>query len=164
MLRGRALLVGVVIAGFGPAVHANESVARAAFAGIRADVRSLGLAVARQDSSSLPPTLVRDAPALSEPLPSTADGFRYGHDATAGSEGDFRQGISTRPLPKLKIAPISIMNRTGWTWSGRLGPVRWLGPLDGEGGDLTLRLQRIPGAPRPEGLGRFHIGIHYAFE
>ncbi len=164
MLRGRALLVGVVISGFGPAVHANESVARAAFAGIRADVRSLGLAAARHDSSSLPPAVVREAPVLSEPLPSTGDGFRYGHDAAGSSEEDFRHGISTRPLPKLKIAPVSIMDRTGWSWSGRLGPVRWLGPLDGEGGELMLRVQKIPGAPRPAGLGRVHISIHYTFE
>jgi len=161
MFRGRALLTAVVIAGFGPAAHATESTARAAFTGIRADVRTLGLAAARHDSSSQPPPVVRDAPVLSEPVPASSDGYRY--DAGSRVE-DFRYGISARAALKLRVAPVSVMNRIGWSWSGRLGPVRWLGPLDGEGGAMMLRLQRIPGAPRPEGLGRFHVGIHYTFE
>lgn len=162
MLRGRALLGVVMIAGFGPAAQAHEPTARAVFSGIRADVRALGLVAMRDESASLPPHVVRDAPVLSEPLPSTGHVFRYGYDA-AGTQ-DLRQGISARAALKLKIAPVSIMDRTGWSWSGRLGPVRWLGPLDGEGGELMLRVQRIPGAPRPAGLGRLHVSIHYTFE
>jgi len=164
MFRGRALLAAWVIAGFGPAAQANDSAARAAFTGIRADVRSLGLAAARHDSSDLPPHVVRDAPALSEPLPRTGHGFRHGHEAGAIRVDDFRHGISARAALKLQVAPVSILNKTGWSWSGRAGPLRWLGPIDDEGGELMLRLQRIPGAPRPAGLGRLHVGIHYTFE
>jgi hypothetical protein len=164
MLRGRALLGVVMIAGFGPAAQAHEPTARAVFTGIRADVRALGLVAMRDESPSLPPHVVRDAPVLSEPLPPTGHVFRYGYDVAGDRPEDFRQGISARAALKLKVAPVSIMNRTGWNWSGRLGPVRWLGPLDGEGGELMLRLQRIPDAPRPAGLGRIHISIHYTFE
>src|SRR5688572_7865938 len=164
MSRGCALLAVTLVAGFGPAAHASESAARAAVAGIRADIRSLGLVAMRDEPSSQPPHVVRDAPVLSEPLPSTGHVFRYGYDAAGTRAEDFRQGISARAALKLKIAPVSIMDRTGWSWSGRLGPVRWLGPLDGESGELMLRLNRIPGAPRPAGLGRVHISIHYTFE
>src|SRR5688572_1844453 len=161
MLRGRALLGVLMIAGFGPAAHAHEPTARAVFSGIRADVRALGLVATRDESLPLPPHVVRDAPVLSEPLPTTGHVFRYGYDAAGTRPEDFRQGISARAALKLKVAPVSIMDRTGWNWSGRLGPVRWLGPLDGERGELMLRLQRIPRAPRPEGLGRVHSIIHY---
>ena len=164
MFRGRALLAAWVIVGFGPPAQANDSAARAVFTSIRADVRSLGLAAARHDSSDLPPHVVRDAPALSEPLPGTGHGFRYGHDAAAIRVDDFRHGISARAALKLQVAPVSILNKTGWSWSGRAGPLRWLGPIDDEGGELMLRLQRIPGAPRQAGLGRLHVGIHYTFE
>jgi hypothetical protein len=164
MLRGRALLGVLMIAGFGPAAQAHEPTARAVFTGIRADVRALGLVAMREESPSLPPHVVRDAPVLSEPLPANGHVFRYGYDAAGSHAENFRQGFSARAALKLKVAPVSIMNRTGWNWSGRLGPVRWLGPLDGEGGELMLRLQRIPDAPRPAGLGRVHISIHYTFE
>jgi hypothetical protein len=164
MLRRRALLAAVVISGFGPAAQASDSSARVVFAGIRADVRSLGLAAIRNESPSVPPPVVRDAPTLSEPLPSSGEGFRYGYDAAGSRAEDSPQGIPARSALKLKAAPVSIMDRTGWSWSGRLGPVRWLGPLDGESGELMLRVQRIPGAPRPAGLGRLYVSIHYTFE
>jgi hypothetical protein len=64
----------------------------------------------------------------------------------------------------LKAAPTSVMNRPGWNWSGRVGPMRWLGPIDGEGGETTLRLGRVPGQPRVSGLGKFHVVVHYTFE
>ena len=90
-----------MIAGFGPAAQAHEPTARAVFSGIRADVRALGLVAMRDESASLPPHVVRDAPVLSEPLPSTGHVFRYGYDA-AGTQ-DLRQGISARAALKLKI-------------------------------------------------------------
>jgi hypothetical protein len=54
--------------------------------------------------------------------------------------------------------------RAGWQFSGRAGPVRWLGPLSGEGETKMRFGGRVPGQPRLPGLGLFNVSVHYAFE
>jgi hypothetical protein len=64
----------------------------------------------------------------------------------------------------LNINAKSYASRPGWAFSGRVGPVRWLTPIDGEG-DTMLRFGgRVPGQPRLPGMGLFNVGVHYAFE
>lgn len=90
---------------------------------------------------------------LDEPAPdSRPDGARF----------DFVQRPASASA--LRLSPALAGSRTGWAFSGRAGPVRWLTPLDGEG-QSTLRLWgRIPDQPRTPGLGRFNMSIHYSFE
>jgi hypothetical protein len=48
--------------------------------------------------------------------------------------------------------------------SVRAGVLRWLTPIDGDGG-ITMRLGgRIADQPRTPGLGSFNLSLHYAFE
>lgn len=64
----------------------------------------------------------------------------------------------------LKLTPAPSSSRPGWEMSGRVGPLRFLSPLDGEG-ETQLRLGgRVPGQPRMPGMGLFNLGIHYNFE
>ena len=77
-----------------------------------------------------------------------------------------RDGLAMGPAPgtSLKVAPTNPAFRTGWQFSGRVGPVRWLTPLEGEG-ETRLRFGgRVPGQPRLPGMGLFNVGIHYTFE
>ena len=77
---------------------------------------------------------------------------------------DFRYGLSDRPTSHLKLSAGQAGAKTGWHWSGRVGPLRWMSPLDGEG-DSKLRFGgRVPGQPRMPGMGNFNVGIHYTFE
>ena len=68
------------------------------------------------------------------------------------------------PASALNLAPSSAAARTGWGFSGRVGPVRWLTPLDGEGETKMRFGGRLPGQPRLPGTGNFSVSIHYAFE
>jgi hypothetical protein len=68
------------------------------------------------------------------------------------------------PAGALNLAPSSAAARAGWGFSGRVGPVRWLTPLDGEGETKMRFGGRIPGQPRLPGTGNFSVSIHYAFE
>ena len=68
------------------------------------------------------------------------------------------------PAGALNLAPSSAAARTGWGFSGRVGPVRWLTPLDGEGETKMRFGGRLPGQPRLPGTGNFSVSIHYAFE
>src|SRR5574341_422646 len=84
--------------------------------------------------------------------------------ATEPRSDDLRFDFAERPAPAtgLKLAPSPGASQTGWAFSGRAGPLRWLTPLDGEG-QSTLRLWgRIPDQPRAPGLGRFNVSIHYS--
>lgn len=64
----------------------------------------------------------------------------------------------------LTLTPAPSASRPGWEMSGRVGPLRFLSPLDGEG-DTRMRLGgRVPGQPRMPGMGLFNLGIHYNFE
>ena len=79
---------------------------------------------------------------------------------------DFRYGLSVRAAPAapLKLSKSYPATKTGWHWSGRLGPLRWLSPLDGEGEGKLRFGGRVPGQPRMPGMGNFNVGIHYTFE
>ena len=130
--------------------------------GVRPDVRSLGLRLGRY------PAAERDsAPATGYSF--SSDAFRRGQDWTAPSEfrpEDLHYGLTPAAAigASLKATRASFMHRTGWNWSGRLGPLRWLGPVDSADGEMLLSLRRVPGQPRAEGLGKFHVSIHYTFE
>jgi hypothetical protein len=68
------------------------------------------------------------------------------------------------PEPLLRVGPGASALRPGWALSGRAGLLRWLTPIDREGG-TTVRLGgRIPDQPRTPGLGNFSLSLHYAFE
>lgn len=94
-------------------------------------------------------------------------GLNYKLDETVpdvspdGQRFDFAQRPASASA--LRFSPALAGSRPGWAFSGRAGPLRWLTPLDNEG-EITLRLGRIPGQPRPPGLGRLNMSIHYSFE
>jgi hypothetical protein len=114
------------------------------------------------------PELESADPVESVPLDARPAGLNYKLDEPAP---DFRpDGLRfdsvQRPASAsaLRLSPALAGSRTGWAFSGRAGPLRWLTPLDGEG-ESTLRLWgRIKDQPRPPGLGRFNMSIHYSFE
>jgi hypothetical protein len=175
MSHHRAALVSVVVAGLWPA-GATVAADRTALALTDVDSRQFSSPIpgrsesrsaARRYSFSLIAPADQDVRPL--PAPSAApDLYRYNQDwaGTTDSRTDEPvYGLSDRAaVEPLRIAVPSLMNRTGWSWSGRLGPLRWLGAMDGEGNEFMLSLRRIPGQPRIEGAGRFHVGIHYTFE
>jgi hypothetical protein len=79
---------------------------------------------------------------------------------------DYRFDFAQRPAPgaTLRLSPVVSAPRTGWAYSGRLGPLRWLAPIDGEG-ETKLRLfGRVQGQPRTPGMGNFNFSLHYTFE
>ena len=80
--------------------------------------------------------------------------------------GDQRYGLGSVAASSsaLKLSPTAYVPKTGWQMSGRVGPVRWMTPLDGEG-ETALRFGgRVPGQPRMPGMGLFNVGVHYTFE
>lgn len=159
------------MAGFWPAAYATELALASSDPAAQSSQRapqstgSRSAARARYALSSVSASPERDT----RVRPTPGEDYRYGigYATLADSrEDDFRFRLA-EPLsshPSLKLAPTSVMLRTGWAWSGRLGPVRWLGPIDGEGGETTLSLRRVHGQPRMEGGGRLQISIHYTFE
>ena len=139
------------------------------FTGIRPEGRAAGL------------TLDTDA----APLSSRPDETKHGFPANAASSlrpEDFRYGAvidaasaSSRPMnpgtsysaaaagSKLKLARAPYVTRPGWEMSGRLGPLRWLSPIDERESQVRFG-GRLQGQPRMPGMGLFNIGIHYNFE
>jgi hypothetical protein len=121
---------------------------------------------------SSPPSLAQ-VPAPSVPM----EGLRFdakpagltynvGVAAAAPRPDDFRFDFAQRQAPDaaLRLSPVVSTPRTGWAVSGRVGPVRWLSPIDGEG-ETKMRLWgRVPGQPRMPGMGNLNIGLHYTFE
>ena len=108
-----------------------------------------------------------DQPA-SVPVNAKPLSLSYGLDAPAPERrpDDFRFDFAelTAPATGLRLAEAPGASRTGWAFSGRAGPLRWLTPLDSVG-QARLRLGgRLPDQPRPPGLGRINISIHYRFE
>ncbi len=78
---------------------------------------------------------------------------------------ELRFDFAQRPAPGTvrRLSPAVSAHRTGWAFSGRLGPLRWLTPIDGAG-ETTLRLGgRIPGQPHTPKIGNFSISVHYTF-
>ena len=114
-------------------------------------------------------------PAL--PQPSTAPGIRLERRqgglrfdtegaSTLSRPEDYRYGFAggTAASSALRLSPAISAPKTGWQFSGRVGPLRWLTPLDGDG-DTTVRFGgRVPGQPRMPGMGLFNVGVHYTFE
>ena len=102
------------------------------------------------------------------PLYARPVGLVYRLDAPApearpdGVQFDFAQRAV--PVTPLRRSPALGAPRSGWAFSGRAGVLRWLTPIDGEGG-TTVRLSgRIPDQPRAPGLGIFNMSLHYSFE
>jgi hypothetical protein len=143
----------------------------------------LGGAVYAAESApeaDLPAVETAEPSAASEPGPAPVDqpasvaidagppGLKYRLDAPAPAPraDDFRFDFAERPAPAtaLRLADAPGAPRTGWAFSGRAGPLRWLTPLDSEG-QTRLRLGgRLPNQPRTPGLGRFNVSVHYSFE
>ena len=86
--------------------------------------------------------------------------------AAAPRPDDFRFDFAQHPAQEaaLRLSPVISASRTGWAYSGRVGPLRWLSPIDGEG-ETKMRLWgRVPGQPSTPGMGTFNINLHYTFE
>lgn len=86
--------------------------------------------------------------------------------STSSRPDDHRYGFASGAAAgsALKVSPAISAHKTGWQFSGRLGPVRWLTPLEGDGETKMRFGGRLPGQPRMPGMGLFNIGVHYTFE
>ena len=94
----------------------------------------------------------------SGPATSGATAFSRAEDSLYGFSGSAAGGTG------LKLFSSSSAPKPGWEVSGRVGPLRFLSPLDSER-ETKLRLGgRVPGQPRMPGMGLFNVGIHYNFE
>lgn len=95
-------------------------------------------------------------------------GLTYKVDVAAAAPrpDDFRFDFAHRQASEaaLRLSPVVSTPRTGWAFSGRVGPVRWLTPIDGEGETKMRFGGRVPGQPRMPGMGNFNISLHYTFE
>lgn len=144
---------------------------RSAF-GIRPEGRSAGL---RLDAEAASPPSRHDEARHGYPvnlaIPSPrADDFRHKTAIGAASPAALPANLGTGYASPtaggsaLKLSRAPYAPKTGWEMSGRVGPLRWLSPIDGEG-DAQLRLGgRVQGQPRMPGMGLFNVGIHYNFE
>lgn len=125
-----------------------------------------------------PSAAIESSPPSPEPAPSVPTeglqsdakpvGLTYKVDVPVAAPWPYesRFDFTQRPAPEaaLRLSPVVNMPRTGWAFSGRVGPLRWLSPIDGEG-ETKMRLwDRVPEQPRPPGMGTFNIGLHYTFE
>jgi hypothetical protein len=126
-----------------------------------------------QVPAPLAPTPAAAAPAADTPssnAQSRATELKFEADPTTfyalprHDNHHYGMASGTTPAGALNLAPSSAAARTGWGFSGRVGPVRWLTPLDGEGETKMRFGGRLPGQPRLPGLGNFNVSIHYAFE
>jgi hypothetical protein len=127
--------------------------------------------------SQSPPMENIEPQAASVPAPAAAEsvahyarpvGLAYTLEAPAPETrfDGLRFDFARRPLPEapLRTSPAGSPARPGWALSGRAGLLRWLTPIDGEGG-TTVRLGgRITDQPRTPGAGVFNLSLHYAFE
>ena len=95
-------------------------------------------------------------------------GLTYKVDVAAAAPrpDDFRFDFTHRQVSEaaLRLSPVVCTPGTGWAFSGRVGPVRWLSPIDGEGETKMRLFGRVQGQPRMPGMGHFNIGLHYTFE
>jgi hypothetical protein len=102
-------------------------------------------------------------------LESRPSGLNYRTDASAPAlrPDDFRFDLGNRSAAAtaaaLNLTPVIIPSKAGWHFSGRVGPVRWLTPLDGEGSTVMRLGGRLPGQPRIPATGHFSLSFHYAF-
>jgi hypothetical protein len=129
----------------------------------RFERKTVGLHVAPE---ALPGPAANRVPAA----PLVPGTLRYGFERpampSAMAADDFRYGLSGKTVAgsPLKLSTGHPATRTGWQWSGRVGPLRWMSPLDGEGESRLRFGGRVPGQPRLPGMGHFNVGIHYTFE
>ena len=97
-----------------------------------------------------------------------AAGLTYKVDGPAATPrpDDFRFDFPQRPAPEatLRLLPVVTTYRTGWAFSGRMGPLRWLSPIDREGETKVRLWGTVTGQPRTPGMGSYNINLHYAFE
>jgi len=101
-------------------------------------------------------------------LNSPPSGLNYKVDVPAPAlrPDDFRFDLADRSASAaaLKLTPVINSPRAGWHFSGRVGPLRWLTPLDGDGATNLRFGERVPGQPRTPGMGIYNISVHYTFE
>jgi len=158
MLRQSAMIVWTMVATALPVVAAYATEATPA-------------APSPAIESSPPSPAPEPAPSVPmEGLPFDAKpaGLTYKADVAAAAPrpDDFRFDFARRPDSEaaLRLSPVVSAPRTGWAFSGRVGPMRWLAPIDGEG-ETKMRLWgRVPGQPRMPGMGHYNISLHYTFE
>jgi len=179
VLNARGVLATVATAGFWPVFacaaefpsladsepHGQRAPIQSS-TGVRADARSSGLKLGRYSLAFVPPPGAPDIHPVSEPAYSAHDGWRYGYERATGESrlDEYRYGLAPRSdsVYARSFAPSAVPPRAGWGWSGRLGPLRWLGDAEG---DLQLRVGgRLPGQPQTSGLGSIHVAFHYTFE
>jgi len=132
-----------------------------------AEVRSAGLKLNLDATSASPRSdEFRSGPSAPGLSPRPED-LRLGPAPEGGAvysrAGDYGLPGSTAGGTGLKLTPAPYAARPGWEMSGRVGPLRFVSPLDNEG-ETQMRLGgRLPGQPRIPG-GLFNLGIHYNFE
>ena len=121
--------------------------------------------------SSPPSPAPEPAPSVPmEGLPFDAKpaGLTYKADVAAAAPrpDDFRFDFAHRQASEapLRLSPVVSTPRTGWAFSGRMGPLRWLTPIDGEGETKMRLFGRVQGQPRTPGMGNLNISLHYTFE
>ncbi len=120
-------------------------------------------------SSLIPaPESASSVPSQGLQLETRPSGLSYRADAPAPAlrPDDFRFDFAQRQASDsaLRLSPVVSTPRTGWAFSGRVGPVRWLTPIDREGETKMRFWGRVPGQPRMPGMGNFNISLHYTFE
>jgi hypothetical protein len=119
-------------------------------------------------NASPAPEPVSTDPVESVLLDARPVGLNYKFDAPAPEPlpNGLRFDFARRPASAsaLRFSPAPSGPRPGWAFSGRAGPLRWLTPLDGEGGTKVRLWGRIPDQPRQPGLGNLNMSIHYSFE
>lgn len=158
MLRQRAMIGWAMVAAALPlvAAYAGEATPSAPAPAIESSPPSPAL------------EMVPSVPLEELPLEAKPAGLIYKAEvpAPAPRPDDFHFDFAQPPASEtaLRLAPAVSAPRAGWAFSGQVGPLRWLAPIDGEG-EATMRLgARVPGQPRTPGMGKFNISVHYTFE
>ena len=79
--------------------------------------------------------------------------------AAAPRPDDFRFDFAQRPSSEavLKLSPVVSTPRTGWAFSGRLGPLRWLTPIDHDGETKVRLWSRVPEIGRASCRERVYV-------
>jgi len=114
------------------------------------------------------PESASSVPSQGLQLETRPSGLTYKVDVAAAAPrpDDFRFDFAHRQASEaaLRLSPVASTTRTGWAFSGRLGPLRWLSPIDGQGETKMRLFGRVQGQPRMPGMGNFNISLHYTFE
>jgi hypothetical protein len=135
-------------------------------------------AFAEEATPGSPVSIIETAPSTAATAPADVPGVIVFHARSSGLNykldvrdpvplpEEFRFDFAHRPAPStgIRLTPVAGVNRGGWAFSGRAGPVRWLTPITSEGSTVMRFGGRVPDQPRTPGLGNFNLSIHYAFE